>query len=139
MLIQVFVTVVDGVTERVVSASDMKGVMVGCVYLAIGKRSAWLRRMFVAEHARKAGVGSALLERCRKEAIEAGMKSIGITLDEKNIETAPFYEKNGFVGGYEYDDNSFMMWQRLPEAEKLDDDKISSRVQLTKADEERTN
>lgn len=112
-MIQVFVTEVDGVTERVVSAIDYQDRMIGCVYLTMGKACASIRRLFVAEASRRKGVGAALLAYCENAAIEAGQISLGLVLEVKNTDALKFYEASGYVIGFEYDDGNYAMWKQL--------------------------
>jgi ribosomal protein S18 acetylase RimI-like enzyme len=57
---------------------------------------AWLEDVFVQEHARRAGVGDALVELAIERAIERGAKRIELDVNEENAAALALYERYGF-------------------------------------------
>jgi len=63
---------------------------------------AYFYHLFVHECVRGHGVGRALVERCCLTAKLHGSTSICLNVSAKNHIILPFYQKLGFVPGYEY-------------------------------------
>ncbi|HEX8160045.1 MAG TPA: GNAT family N-acetyltransferase [Solirubrobacteraceae bacterium] len=57
---------------------------------------AWLEDLFVQEHARRAGVGDALVTLAIERAIERGAKRIELDANEENAPALALYERHGF-------------------------------------------
>jgi ribosomal protein S18 acetylase RimI-like enzyme len=57
---------------------------------------AWLEDLFVREHARRAGVGEALVSLALERARERGAKRIELDTNEQNAVALALYERHGF-------------------------------------------
>jgi ribosomal protein S18 acetylase RimI-like enzyme len=57
---------------------------------------AWLEDLFVHEHARRAGVGDALVRLAVERATERGAKRIELDTNEDNEAALTLYERHGF-------------------------------------------
>lgn len=57
---------------------------------------AWLEDLFVRDHARRAGVGEALLTLAVERATERGAKRIELDTNEHNAAALALYERHGF-------------------------------------------
>jgi ribosomal protein S18 acetylase RimI-like enzyme len=57
---------------------------------------AWLEDLFVHEHARRAGVGDALVRLAVERATERGAKRIELDTNEDNEAALALYERHGF-------------------------------------------
>jgi ribosomal protein S18 acetylase RimI-like enzyme len=57
---------------------------------------AWLEDLFVQDHARRAGVGDALVKLAIERAIERGAKRIELDANEDNTPALALYERHGF-------------------------------------------
>lgn len=57
---------------------------------------AWLEDLFVQEHARRAGVGDALVQLAIERATERGAKRIELDANEQNAAALALYEQHGF-------------------------------------------
>jgi GNAT superfamily N-acetyltransferase len=57
---------------------------------------AWLEDLFVQDHARRAGVGGALVKLAIERATERGAKRIELDANEDNVPALALYERHGF-------------------------------------------
>jgi ribosomal protein S18 acetylase RimI-like enzyme len=57
---------------------------------------AWLEDLFVQDHARRAGVGDALVKLAIERATERGAKRIELDANEDNVPALALYERHGF-------------------------------------------
>lgn len=97
-------TDVDGLQETrliAIAGEDVLG-LVGLAHH--GKRSAYLRQLFVAPDFRRQGIGSRLVNRCCDLARMSGCQTVGLSLSPENSEIMPFYEQLGFSLAFEFDD-----------------------------------
>jgi ribosomal protein S18 acetylase RimI-like enzyme len=62
-----------------------------------GADDAWLEDLFVAESARRDGVGRALVEACAERSRERGCKRLQLDTNETNTAALALYESLGFV------------------------------------------
>lgn len=60
---------------------------------------ALLDEMYVAPHARGAGIGGAIVDRLVAECRRGGVSAIEINVDEGDVDAQRFYERHGFFGG----------------------------------------
>jgi len=84
----------------------------------------WIRLIAVVPHARRRGVGSALLDACAEQAAQAGIDELSLLaqpgnylapgIDERNVETIAWLEKRGFVRGDELRTNVIVNVQGNP-------------------------
>ena len=78
----------------------------------VDKKSACLLSLYVDTNFRNLNVGSMIVNECVKIAKESNCKTIGLLLDKDN-NAEKFYNKLGFLFGYEYDDKDSLMLKRL--------------------------
>jgi GNAT superfamily N-acetyltransferase len=88
----------DEATEFLLAGDPPAGVAQLRFRLSVwtGAHDAWLEDLFVAESARRDGVGAALLEVCVERARERGCKRIQLDANERNEAALPLYERFGF-------------------------------------------
>jgi GNAT superfamily N-acetyltransferase len=55
-----------------------------------------LEELYVVPHLRSQGVGTAILDLCRRLVREAGSPEMHINVDEVDVDTRRFYERHGF-------------------------------------------
>jgi GNAT superfamily N-acetyltransferase len=55
-----------------------------------------LEELYVVPHLRSHGVGTAILDLCRRLVREAGSPEMHINVDEVDVDTRRFYERHGF-------------------------------------------
>lgn len=72
---------------------------------------AFIRGLSVHYSARKGGIGNALLDLCKKEAIKRGKKFLQLNV-QKDSWLVQWYERRGFTTIFE-DDNEFTMWKQI--------------------------
>ena len=78
-------------------AGHLVGHLPGPRSLHPGEVIAELVSMRVADHARRTGVGSALIDEFRKWAAENGVTQANVTAFANNSRAISFYQSNGFV------------------------------------------
>jgi ribosomal protein S18 acetylase RimI-like enzyme len=92
----------DRDTEFLLAAPDAGAAPAGVLQLrfrlSVWKAApdAWLEDLFVAEEARRAGVGDALVTLATERAIERGAKRIELDCNECNAAAQALYERHGF-------------------------------------------
>jgi ribosomal protein S18 acetylase RimI-like enzyme len=110
---ELFPTIVDRVEEVLIIARH-EGRIVGSAGLWLGKRSASLRRLFVADDCTRRGIGSAILNKAIFEAMRLNKSSFGLAVESRNEAAISLYRKHGFLVGYEHDDGQLSMVKPLP-------------------------
>ena len=56
-----------------------------------------LEELYVVPHLRDRGIGTLVLDLCRRLAVERGSPEMHINVDEVDADTRRFYERHGFV------------------------------------------
>lgn len=69
----------------------------GFVTLALHGNSGSIGLIAVDENYARRGIGSALMNCCRRVSADNGLASLKVATQKANIEACAFYEKNGFV------------------------------------------
>jgi GNAT superfamily N-acetyltransferase len=106
-------TLIDGANE-VKFVALVQGVLVGCVGLELnGRRSVSFRQLFVAEKWRRMGIGRELVKLCEQRAKSAGCETLGAAVAAGNYDVLPFYQSQGFIVAYEYDDGDLLIVKEL--------------------------
>jgi GNAT superfamily N-acetyltransferase len=106
-------TLIDGANEAKFFAI-VEGVCVGCVGLELnGRRSISFRQLFVAEKYRRLGIGRELVRLCEQRAKSAGCETLGAIVAAGNYSVLPFYQRQGFIVAYEYDDGDLLIVKEL--------------------------
>ncbi|MEL7531801.1 MAG: GNAT family N-acetyltransferase [Bacteroidota bacterium] len=89
-------------------AQDLSGTGLGFVQLypsfsSVSMQRLWiLNDLFVAEQARRMGVGEGLMERAKEMAISTKAKGLQLETGENNLKAQSLYEKLGYVKNDEY-------------------------------------
>lgn len=73
------------------------------VFSSVSLRSAWLLNdLYVAEHARKQGIGEALLQQAKQFGMETRAKYILLQTADDNYTAQSVYEKNGWIKMHDF-------------------------------------
>ena len=89
--------------ESVIFLASLKEEAVGFarlypIFSSVSLRNAWLLNdLYVAEHARKQGIGEALLQQAKQFGIETKAKYIQLQTAGDNYTAQSVYEKNGWI------------------------------------------
>lgn len=112
--IQFLATLVDGIEETKIIATNGAGVFVGYVGLQCrNRRAACFRQLFVKELHRGCGFGSELVRRCAEKAQAEGCETLGGLVAKENLDVLPFYKKLGFIFAYEYEEDGSVIIVKL--------------------------
>lgn len=110
-------TIVDSHDEMMIFAIS-GNICVGTVSLIWhGRVSACFKQLYVSPGFRRRGVATQLIDKCCYFAKLGGCRSIGLSLDSKNLDIFPLYEKNGFQFSYQYDDGSHLLTRQIQQPE----------------------
>lgn len=102
-------TEIDRVREISIVAMSGRD-LVGTIGIGfLHRRSACIRRLFVAKAVRGKGIGSALVNRCCEIARASNCESVGLSLDVTNGNTEEFYKKLGFKFGYQFSEEYLLI------------------------------
>ena len=75
----------------------------------------WLEDLYVAESARRTGVGTALMDAALKRARERGCRRVELDVSDANAGALALYERFGFTTGKEPGTSDLFMGVRLEE------------------------
>jgi GNAT superfamily N-acetyltransferase len=99
----------EGETDAVLLVAERGGRAVGYAVLTagegaatweLGDRVAEIETLTVLPDERGSGVGAALMEACRRWALERGAGAIAVGLVHTNVDARRFYEREGFTPFY---------------------------------------
>jgi ribosomal protein S18 acetylase RimI-like enzyme len=93
----------DRATDFLLAAADGRDEPAGVCQLRYrlsvwtGADDCWLEDLFVHEHARREGLGRALVEAAIERATERGCRRMELDVNEENTAAIAFYESLGFT------------------------------------------
>jgi ribosomal protein S18 acetylase RimI-like enzyme len=93
----------DPATDFLLAAADGRDEPAGVCQLRYrlsvwtGADDCWLEDLFVHEHARREGLGRALVEAAIERATERGCRRMELDVNEENTAAIAFYESLGFT------------------------------------------
>lgn len=71
--------------------------LVGFAKLFLRQESSFLDKIYVENTLQRQGIGKQLLMLCYRQAIEKGIFSMGLEVEDNNEKAIAFYKKNGFL------------------------------------------
>lgn len=89
-------------TDFLLGAPDAEAAACGVLQLRVrfsiwkAAPDAWIEDVYVAPHARRAGVGDALVTRAIERAAERGARRVELDCNEANAAALALYERHGF-------------------------------------------
>ena len=93
---------------------EAAGATVGYVVLTYGYslefhgRDALLDELFVAEHARGQGIGTAVLDLVAEECRRLGIRAVHLEVDRANVQAQRLYRRHGYI-----DHDRYLLTRRL--------------------------
>lgn len=87
---------VDGACLVAEENGKIIGAVIAVKILTFYPKAATVNTIFVRKEYRKRGVGNSLMEKCLEGLKKKGITNISLTVDMKNKNAIPLYEKHGF-------------------------------------------
>jgi len=80
--------------------ATLAGQVVGCIGLSVADADcAELRKLYVARHARRAGLGNRLCDLVEQDAARRRARFVGLWTDTRFVDAHRLYERRGYVRG----------------------------------------